>query len=462
MISMFFNLILIPGVPIDLQDDSGNTPLHYAAKYGHHDLCKVLVGKGAFAGKRNNVEQTPYDVSENHIVRQYLLPLQFQSERNSADQNDNGLQINNTGYGTRQYDTQNQQNQQYQPNQQQSPMIHPQHHVHTADNHTIYPTSAQNPSGNYQLHNLNTSDGRTQQYTAYNNNNIANSNMGVPTTDVSTGPMNLGQETNSPVYTPTSQPLCPSINSPLVPSAIQYNTSSSSLGPPPGSSSVVPPPPAVYRQTTSSSNSRMIMPDGFHTSASDPELQKKYGHVKTVIDIAPPPTFSSMGPVGGPPPQYSLYGAQQVSTAGTLPPPVYNRYVAYDPYAPPQQAEVSLPQQYIANPPRAYPPSIALNSAIPPQPPSVYPSAPIDASSTLVTASTSDIGIPNTVPYSQSPVQINGITNQPIIQPTNSNTPENSHNFGESHTESNLVNVFDQTESGFDIEVLDSNSSSVL
>lgn len=402
-----------------------------------------MVGKGAFAGKRNNLEQTPYDVSENHIVRQYLLPLQFQIERNSADQNDNGLQVNKSGYDIRQYDTQNQQNQQYQPNQQQSPMIHPQHHVPTADNHTIYPTSAQNPSGNYQQHNSNTSDGRTQQFFAYNNNNIANSNMGVPTTqtDESIGPMNLGQETNS---------------------AIQYNTSSSSLGPPPGGSSIVPPPPAVYRQTTSSSNSRMIMPDGFHTSASDPELQKKYGHVKTVIDIAPPPTFSSMGPLGGPPPQYSLYGAQQVSTAGTLPPPAYNRYVAYDPYAPPQQPEVSLPQQFIANPPSAYPPSIALNSAIPPHPSSVYPAAPIDASSTLVTASTSHVGIQNTAPYSQSPAIINGITNQPMMQPTNSNTPENSHNFGKSHTESNSVNVFDHTESGFDIEVLDSNSSSVL
>ena len=65
-------------------DSSGNTPLHYAAKHGHHDLCKSLVAKGAKPGLRNNVGQTPYDVSENHIVRQFLLPLQFQGERDNG------------------------------------------------------------------------------------------------------------------------------------------------------------------------------------------------------------------------------------------------------------------------------------------------------------------------------------------------------------------------------------------
>jgi hypothetical protein len=49
------------------------------------------------------------------------------------------------------------------------------------------------------------------------------------------------------------------------------------------------------------------------------------------------------------------------------------------------------------------------------------------------------------------------ITNQPIIQPINNNTFENSP------TGSNVVNVFDNTElSDFVVENLDSNSSSVL
>lgn len=69
---------------VDLLDNTGNSPLHYAAKYGHQDLCRLLVGKNAFPGKRNDKGETPYDVSESHTVRQYLLPLQFQSERNPS------------------------------------------------------------------------------------------------------------------------------------------------------------------------------------------------------------------------------------------------------------------------------------------------------------------------------------------------------------------------------------------
>ena len=37
-----------------------------------------------------------------------------------------------------------------------------------------------------------------------------------------------------------------------------------------------------------------IFSDGFHTSASDPALQKKYGHTKNKIDIAPPPIFNTV------------------------------------------------------------------------------------------------------------------------------------------------------------------------
>ena len=89
---------------VDFIDGAGNTPLHYAAKYGHQDLCRLLVGKNAFPGKRNEKGETPYDVSESHTVRQYLLPLQFQCERNpsghgSTDSGDNismaSLQISN-------------------------------------------------------------------------------------------------------------------------------------------------------------------------------------------------------------------------------------------------------------------------------------------------------------------------------------------------------------------------------
>ena len=74
-------LLMSRGISVEFLDQHGNSPLHFAAKYGHHDLCKWLVEKGAFAGRKNMSGQTPYDVAQNHVVRQYLLPLQFQSER---------------------------------------------------------------------------------------------------------------------------------------------------------------------------------------------------------------------------------------------------------------------------------------------------------------------------------------------------------------------------------------------
>ena len=103
------------GVTVDFVDGAGNTPLHYAAKYGHHDLCRLLVGKNAFPGKRNEKGETPYDVSENHTVRQYLLPLQFQCERNppghgSTDSGDNismaSVQISNASHSSNKNQTQ--------------------------------------------------------------------------------------------------------------------------------------------------------------------------------------------------------------------------------------------------------------------------------------------------------------------------------------------------------------------
>lgn len=64
-----------------LMDQNGNSPLHYAAKYGHLELCKYLIEHGSQANIKNKQQQTPYDVAQSHSVRQFLLPLQFQAER---------------------------------------------------------------------------------------------------------------------------------------------------------------------------------------------------------------------------------------------------------------------------------------------------------------------------------------------------------------------------------------------
>jgi len=86
-------------------------------------------------------------------------------------------------------------------------------------------------------------------------------------------------------------------------------------------------PPIQTNSQTNTSNippRTFIKPDGFHSSASDPNLQQKYGHIKKKINIDPPPT-NMMPP---PPRPYastsSLVHADNSSTQ------VQNRYLAYN------------------------------------------------------------------------------------------------------------------------------------
>lgn len=60
------------------------------------------------------------------------------------------------------------------------------------------------------------------------------------------------------------------------------------------------------------------MPDGFHSSASDPILQQKYGHIIEKPAIAPPPVV----------PVSVNYSNNSTSTT------VFNRYIPYDPNTP--------------------------------------------------------------------------------------------------------------------------------
>lgn len=66
-----------PGADIITADKAGNTPLHYASKGGYTEMVKMLVGQGAAVEKRNGSRLTSYDVATDHVVRQYLLPLQL-------------------------------------------------------------------------------------------------------------------------------------------------------------------------------------------------------------------------------------------------------------------------------------------------------------------------------------------------------------------------------------------------
>jgi hypothetical protein len=70
--------------------------------------------------------------------------------------------------------------------------------------------------------------------------------------------------------------------------------------------------------------------DGFGSSASDPNLQKKYGHVKEIVTTAPPPIFRSPsgGEISQPPSMSYPGGPIGGENSSTFPPrpPGYNPY----------------------------------------------------------------------------------------------------------------------------------------
>ena len=122
--------------------------------------------------------------------------------------------------------------------------------------------------------------------------------------------------------------------------------------------------------------------DGFHSSASDPELQKKYGHVKPTINIAPPPTAmagtDSNGNANAPP--FSMYAAGGAPVG-------FNRYVAYNP---------SLPNQGIYG----APPAVAYNNNNTTTTPNTF--APPTAPGMMNAANYNTMGGPLAIPHGSS------------------------------------------------------------
>lgn len=225
-------LIFSRGVHCEQPDRNGSTPLHYASKYGHIDLCKHLVERGAFPARKNNLNQTPYDLAESHIVRQYLLPLQFNAERIDAPQ-------------------------------------------------------AEAPTYNYNSTDPNRFSAPAPPQSAY----------------------------QPPQPQPSYQPQ-PQLQ-PSYPPQAQSQSASAPAGFQALSHAYVAPP-----ALSTASGVGAIQPDGFGSSASDPSLQAKYGHVKEVVNIAPPPIMAA------PPSQYSAFNGNNNAP--------YSRYVPYDVNAPPQ------------------------------------------------------------------------------------------------------------------------------
>jgi len=44
---------------VNVKDESGNTPLHWAASGGHLEACELLIKKGAIVNEVNNYGETP-------------------------------------------------------------------------------------------------------------------------------------------------------------------------------------------------------------------------------------------------------------------------------------------------------------------------------------------------------------------------------------------------------------------
>jgi len=47
------------GLPVDVRDENGNTPLMLAAYHGHADTVRMLVARGADVDQRNERDQSP-------------------------------------------------------------------------------------------------------------------------------------------------------------------------------------------------------------------------------------------------------------------------------------------------------------------------------------------------------------------------------------------------------------------
>lgn len=339
------------GTNLQLIDQNGNTPLHYASKYGHLELCKYLVESGCQVGVKNKQQQSAYDIAESHLVRQYLLPLVLQAERGG----DMGIPP-------------------------------PPPVVMTSQPMGGVPIAGNNALGNYSYNaSVPAPAPHQSSFPSFNNK------QQLPTLSTAYPPATTSSAPAATIQVPAFAP------PPHTYSALQTNRAATTTNA--GSGRIIQPGRIIFVLVlTMFIHYSSAYIDGFHSSASDPVLQQKYGHIIERPAVAPPPT--------GPPMSFTGYNNTQTQTGN-----VYNRYVAYDinqPVAPaPQPVAYNQPvyAQPVAPQPILYPPTGA-------QPPLPSPGR---------------AGLTNQAPFPH-PYQTNSTAPPSALIPPNNNNNNNNSN----------------------------------
>ena len=56
------------GVDVNAKDNGGQTPLHYATRYGHKEIAELLIANGADVNAKDELEETPLDFADGEIA----------------------------------------------------------------------------------------------------------------------------------------------------------------------------------------------------------------------------------------------------------------------------------------------------------------------------------------------------------------------------------------------------------
>mmetsp|Transcript_20316 Transcript_20316/g.30029 ORF Transcript_20316/g.30029 Transcript_20316/m.30029 type:complete len:477 (-) Transcript_20316:122-1552(-) len=313
------------GADLNAKDNNGNTAMHFAAKGGKIETVRILVDMGLSSFSRNSSKQSPYDLATNHVVRQYLLPLQLKGEASSHDALQQNTAFNSNHSNPIQPPPNAALEALMQASQPGLPLPNPNFSSNTSNRESRTNSNGENdynkisPMGSYcppsifkpsiQLNN-NLTQGQA----------VVPTNINLPPAPITFAPSpvtNIPPAKSNPTTSvkPSignlSGMITPSSNLPMVTRPLNAPTSNLPPGKPikialiqshqfPDKKTVNvlgdKPPPSTQQKANEYVH---IKPDGFHSSASDKTLQMRYGHTKVNYNLGPPPTAHQLGNIQG-------------------------------------------------------------------------------------------------------------------------------------------------------------------